>query len=94
MVLVVIVFRIKLTELCHNSNNYLLKIFSLIKRLIVHLVLFFLTFLSLPPYPAKILRSYAYLRRYNIEVKLNLDQIPNAMKIGTYVCVNDVWYVV
>lgn len=30
----------------------------------------------------KILRSYAYLRRYNIEVKLNLDQIPNAMKIG------------
>jgi hypothetical protein len=42
---------------------------------------------SLYPFPfaAKILRSYAYLRRYNIEVKLNLDQIPNAMKIGMYV---------
>ena len=30
----------------------------------------------------KILRSYAYLRSYNIEVKLNLNQLPKASKLG------------
>ena len=33
--------------------------------------------------PGKILRSYAYLRSYNIEVKLNLNQLPKASKLGT-----------
>ena len=35
------------------------------------------------PRPGKILRSYAYLRSYNIEVKLNLNQLPKASKLGT-----------